>query len=144
MRVPYADQGLNKITDSVTDEQALFVGDILATGFWATRISEITEEDTVLIIGAGPTRYLHPAVCYAEAAEAHHHLRKMQPERSLSESIIPMYCFASLRNAKPLLRAFRPWRCGRCSGGCRRSRHLPARVEMRASERYRNGCGALR
>ena len=46
---------MNKITDSVTDEQALFVGDILATGFWATRISEITEEDTVLIIGAGPT-----------------------------------------------------------------------------------------
>ena len=55
VRVPYTDQGLNKITDSVTDEQALFVGDILATGFWATRISEITEEDTVLIIGAGPT-----------------------------------------------------------------------------------------
>lgn len=55
VRVPYADQGLNKIPDSVSDEQALFVGDILATGFWATRISEITEEDTVLIIGAGPT-----------------------------------------------------------------------------------------
>ena len=55
VRVPYADQGLNKIPDSVTDEQALFVGDILATGFWATRISEITEDDTVLIIGAGPT-----------------------------------------------------------------------------------------
>ena len=28
---------------------------VLATGFWAARISEITEEDTVLIIGAGPT-----------------------------------------------------------------------------------------
>lgn len=55
VRVPYADQGLNKIPDSVTDEQAIFVGDILATGFWATCISEITEEDTVLIIGAGPT-----------------------------------------------------------------------------------------
>ena len=55
VRVPFADEGLNKIPDSVTDEQALFVGDILATGFWATRISEITEEDTVLIIGAGPT-----------------------------------------------------------------------------------------
>ena len=51
----YADQGLNKIPDSVTDEQALLVGDVLATGFWAARISEITEEDTVLIIGAGPT-----------------------------------------------------------------------------------------
>ena len=55
VRVPYATTGLNKIPDSVTDEQALFVGDILATGFWATRISEITEGDTVLIIGAGPT-----------------------------------------------------------------------------------------
>ncbi len=55
VRVPYADQGLNKIPSSVTDEQALFVGDILATGFWAARISEITSEDTVLIIGAGPT-----------------------------------------------------------------------------------------
>ncbi len=31
------------------------MGDVLATGFWAARISEITEEDTVLIIGAGPT-----------------------------------------------------------------------------------------
>ena len=55
VRVPFADQGLNRIPDSVTDEQALFVGDILATGFWAARISEIQPEDTVLIIGAGPT-----------------------------------------------------------------------------------------
>ena len=55
VRVPLASQGLNRIPDSVTDEQALFVGDVLATGFWAARISEITEDDTVLIIGAGPT-----------------------------------------------------------------------------------------
>ena len=55
VRVPFADTGLNKIPDTVTDKQALFTGDILATGFWAARISEITNEDTVLIIGAGPT-----------------------------------------------------------------------------------------
>ena len=55
VRVPFASQGLNRIPDNVTDEQALFVGDVLATGFWAARISEITEDDTVLIIGAGPT-----------------------------------------------------------------------------------------
>ena len=55
IRVPFADQGLNKIPDKVTDRQALFVGDVLATGYWAARISEITEDDTVLIIGAGPT-----------------------------------------------------------------------------------------
>ena len=52
---PLCDRGLNRIPDTVSDEQALFVGDLLATGFWAARISEITEEDTVLVIGAGPT-----------------------------------------------------------------------------------------
>lgn len=55
VRVSYADQSLNRIPDTVSDEQALFVGDILATGFWAARISEISADDTVLIIGAGPT-----------------------------------------------------------------------------------------
>lgn len=55
VRVPYADQGLNRIPDSVSDRQALLVGDVLATGYWAARISEISPEDTVLIIGAGPT-----------------------------------------------------------------------------------------
>lgn len=55
VRVPYADRGLTRIPRTVSDEQALFVGDILATGFWAARISDITPDDTVLIIGAGPT-----------------------------------------------------------------------------------------
>lgn len=55
VRVPFADQGLNKIPDTVTDRQALFVGDVLATGYWAARISDIMCEDTVLVIGAGPT-----------------------------------------------------------------------------------------
>lgn len=55
VRVPYANQGLNKIPDNVSDRQALFVGDVLATGYWATKISDITTDDTVLIIGGGPT-----------------------------------------------------------------------------------------
>ena len=54
VRVLYADNGLTPIPDNVNDEQALFVGDILATGYWAAKISEISEEDTGLIIGAGP------------------------------------------------------------------------------------------
>ncbi len=55
VRVPHADQGLNKIPDHVSDKQALLVGDLLATGYWAAKISEIQSGDTVLIIGAGPT-----------------------------------------------------------------------------------------
>ena len=41
--------------DRVTDLQALLVGDVLATGYWAAKISEIQPDDTVLILGAGPT-----------------------------------------------------------------------------------------
>lgn len=48
VRVPLANQGLNRIPASVSDAQALFVGDILATGYWAARISQIAAGDTVL------------------------------------------------------------------------------------------------
>ena len=55
VRVPHADQGLTPIPDAVSEEAALLVGDVLATGYWAARISGITSDDTVLILGAGPT-----------------------------------------------------------------------------------------
>ena len=51
---PFADTGLTKIPDGVSDERALFVGDVLATGYWAVRISGQEEGDTVLVLGAGP------------------------------------------------------------------------------------------
>ena len=77
VRVPHADQGLSRIPEGVSDEQALFVGDILATGFWAARISEITEEDTVLIIGAGPT-----GVCTLLCVQLKHPKRIIVCEKS--------------------------------------------------------------
>lgn len=54
-RIPFADNGLTRIPDSVTDEQALFNGDILSTGYWAAKIGEIHPAGTVAVIGAGPT-----------------------------------------------------------------------------------------
>ena len=54
-RIPFADNGLTVIPEHVTDEQALFNGDILSTGYWAARIGEIRPADTVAVIGAGPT-----------------------------------------------------------------------------------------
>ena len=50
-----ADNGLSLIPDGVDDLHALFVGDILATGYWAAKIAEIERGSTVAIIGAGPT-----------------------------------------------------------------------------------------
>lgn len=55
VRVPYADNGLNHIPEGVSNEEALFVGDILATGYWAAQIAEIKPADTVVVLGAGPT-----------------------------------------------------------------------------------------
>ncbi len=55
VRIPFADNGLTVIPDHVIDEQALFNGDILSTGYWAANIGEIKPADTVVVIGAGPT-----------------------------------------------------------------------------------------
>lgn len=62
VRIPYAENCLNKIPDSVSDEAALLVGDVLSTGYWAAQITEIKPADTVVIIGAGPTG-LSTAMC---------------------------------------------------------------------------------
>ena len=52
--VPLADHSLERIPDAVSDEQAIFVGDILATGLFAADRAEIKPGDSVAIIGAGP------------------------------------------------------------------------------------------
>jgi threonine dehydrogenase-like Zn-dependent dehydrogenase len=52
--VPNADLNLARIPDSVSDEQAIFVGDILSTGLFAAERGEIRPGDTVAVIGAGP------------------------------------------------------------------------------------------
>lgn len=55
VRIPFADNGLTKIPHEVSDESALFTGDLLSTGYWAADMAEIKSEDTVAVIGAGPT-----------------------------------------------------------------------------------------
>ncbi len=62
VRVPYAENCLDRIPESVSDEAALLVGDVLSTGYWAAQITEIQPADTVVIIGAGPTG-LSTAMC---------------------------------------------------------------------------------
>lgn len=80
VRVPLAQQGLDKIPDGVSDRQALFVGDILATGYWAADISEIGEEDSVLVIGGGPTG-LCTLLCVLEKHPKQVVLCEKDPER---------------------------------------------------------------
>ena len=52
--VPRADHTMEPIPAAMSDEQAIFVGDILATGFFAAERAEIKPGDAVAVIGAGP------------------------------------------------------------------------------------------
>ena len=54
VRVPYADFGPVKVDGGLTDEQVLFLGDILPTGWQAAVQCDIQPTDTVAIWGAGP------------------------------------------------------------------------------------------
>lgn len=52
--VPNADHSMEPIPAGMTDEQAIFVGDILSTGFFGAERAEIKPGDNVAVIGAGP------------------------------------------------------------------------------------------
>ena len=70
VRVPYADNAFTCIPDGVSDEDALFLGDILATGWWGARLAEIEPGSTVAVIGAGPVG-LTTMMCARLANPAH-------------------------------------------------------------------------
>jgi threonine dehydrogenase-like Zn-dependent dehydrogenase len=53
-RVPFADVGLLKIPDGLTDEQVVFLTDIFPTGYMAAENCDIKQGDTVAIWGCGP------------------------------------------------------------------------------------------
>ncbi len=53
-RVPFADTGPIRIDDDLTDEQVLFLSDILPTGWMGAEMCDITPGDTVAVWGAGP------------------------------------------------------------------------------------------
>ncbi|SOC40516.1 zinc-dependent alcohol dehydrogenase [Ureibacillus acetophenoni] len=54
VRIPFADLNLVHIPENLTDEQVLFVGDILSTGYSAAVDAEIKTGDSVVVFGAGP------------------------------------------------------------------------------------------
>jgi 2-desacetyl-2-hydroxyethyl bacteriochlorophyllide A dehydrogenase len=54
VRVPFADVVLCATPDDVTDEQALFVGDVLTTAYAAVRNTRVRPEEIACVVGAGP------------------------------------------------------------------------------------------
>lgn len=54
VRIPKADVNLHAVDPGMTDEQAIFAGDILSTAAYIAARADIQEGDTVAITGAGP------------------------------------------------------------------------------------------
>lgn len=53
-RVPFANVGLVRVPDEVTDDQAIFLSDVFPTGYFAAELAEVRPGDTVAVFGCGP------------------------------------------------------------------------------------------
>ena len=63
--VPRANMTLRRLPDGMSPDVALFVGDVLGTGYHAARQAEIAPGDTVAVLGLGPV-----GLCAVQAARA--------------------------------------------------------------------------
>lgn len=57
-RVPFADANLFRVPDALSDEQALFLTDILPTAWMGTDFAEVGPGDAAVVIGCGPVGVL--------------------------------------------------------------------------------------
>ncbi|AFM01849.1 theronine dehydrogenase-like Zn-dependent dehydrogenase [Desulfitobacterium dehalogenans ATCC 51507] len=58
LRVPYANVGPRVVPEELTDEQVLFLTDILPTSYWGVEIGGVKKGDTVVVLGCGPVGLL--------------------------------------------------------------------------------------
>ncbi len=54
LRVPYANVGPVVVPEELTDEQALFLTDVLPTAYWGVEAGGVKPQDTVVVLGCGP------------------------------------------------------------------------------------------
>jgi threonine dehydrogenase-like Zn-dependent dehydrogenase len=69
VRVPFADVGAMKVPDGLSDEQVLFLSDILPTGWMAAENCNIQPGDTVAVWGLGPVGQFAVLSAYLLGAE---------------------------------------------------------------------------
>ena len=69
VRVPFADVGPLKVPEGMTDEQVLFLSDILPTGYMGAEMCGIQPGDTVAVWGCGPVGQFAIASAYLLGAE---------------------------------------------------------------------------
>lgn len=68
IRIPYANVGPKKVPEELTDEQVLFVTDVLPTSYWGTEIANVKHGDTVIVLGCGPIGLMTIKWCIQKGA----------------------------------------------------------------------------
>lgn len=58
LRVPYGNVGPTVVPEELTDDQVLFLTDILPTSYWGVDIAGVKSRDTVVVLGCGPVGLL--------------------------------------------------------------------------------------
>ncbi|HEY3947382.1 MAG TPA: alcohol dehydrogenase catalytic domain-containing protein [Solirubrobacteraceae bacterium] len=86
VRVPSADRCLWPVPDDVSDEDAVFVADILPTGFLAVERSSIGLGDVVAVLGCGPVG-LMTVICAAGLGRRVIAVDRIEARRELAESL---------------------------------------------------------
>ena len=69
IRVPYANVGPKVVPEELTDEQVLFLTDILPTSCWGVDIAGVKPNDTVVVLGCGPVGLLTIKWCILKGAK---------------------------------------------------------------------------
>ena len=69
VRVPFADVGPLKVPEGMTDEQVIFLSDILPTGYMGAEMCGIEPGDTIAVWGCGPVGQFAIVSAYLLGAE---------------------------------------------------------------------------
>lgn len=85
VRVPFADVTLQTIGDDVSWDAALFMGDILATGYGAVRRAQFRPGATVVVVGGGPVGQMASQAAQAAAAGPVVVIEPVAERRALAE-----------------------------------------------------------
>jgi threonine dehydrogenase-like Zn-dependent dehydrogenase len=69
VRVPFANVGMVKIPDNVTDDQAIMLSDIFPTGYFGADLADVEEGNTVAVFGCGPVGQFAIISCLLRGAD---------------------------------------------------------------------------
>jgi threonine dehydrogenase-like Zn-dependent dehydrogenase len=99
LRVPNASVNLLRVPEGMEDERALFVGDILTTGYYGAAIAGISDGDTVAVVGAGPVGFFAAQAARLQGASQVQVLDLEPPRLELMERMGFVPINVSERNA---------------------------------------------